>query len=143
MLGSTEFWYEYEAYRSPHLLSLPIAKNARCRCPYADRIHRHNRSYFEYNSLNKTLKYKCFNDICKQVQRSKGIMFNLNFDKHALLRLSNMQVTPSLHCKEGIIPWSEVYEAPTMQPYPLRPITCIRANMGACKTQCLIQDFIP
>jgi len=143
MLGNQDFYFEYENYFRPHILHLPIAKQCKCMCPYAGRSHQNNRSYFEYNCLNKTIKYKCFNEHCKDTQQTNCIIFHLNFEEDALLRLSNLQVKPTLHCKEDIIQWNSVYEAQTMFPYPLKPITCIRANMGACKTQCLIQDFIP
>jgi len=143
MLGTTNFNFKYERYVQPHILSLPIDKECMCSCPYAQRTHLNNRSYFEYNSLNKTVTYKCFNEQCKTIQKDNAIMFVLNFGKDASLRLSSLQPEKSLHCKQDVIHWNEVYKEPTMNPYPLQPITCIRANMGACKTQCLVRDFIP
>lgn len=127
----------------PDIITLTINKKCNCICPYVKRIHKSNRSYFQYNSQDKTIKYKCFDDECQAIYKQKAITFNLTFQQDALQRLAGLQSKITLHCKEDYIVWNEVYEEHYMRSYPLKPLVCIRANMGAAKTQSLVYDFIP
>lgn len=135
--------FKYSYFKSPSVYIFAIDKQCMCTCPYAQRVHSNNRSYLEYHFKHSILKYKCFNETdCAEKQKSGLIMFHIRKESDTLHRLVKLSDIKSLHCKQKIIQWNEKYDHDTMLPYPLKPITCIRGNMGAAKTQCLVNDFI-
>ena len=52
-------------YIDPNIARFVIEKSSNFCCPLANRVHRHNTSYFNYNYQTHTLKYGCFNEDCK------------------------------------------------------------------------------
>lgn len=128
--------FNYNQYITPTIYTFAIDKRCRSKCPYAQRIHSNNRSYFEYNYVTNMIKYKCFNERCKKIQeQDQCIVFKLTSSYDALQRFADLTTQHSLHCKQDVIQWNESYSEPQMRPYPLKPIVCVKANMGVGKTK--------
>lgn len=135
--------FKYSRFTSPTMYVFFIDKSCQCMCPYAGRVHAHNRSFFEYHVPSMTLMYKCFDEDCCHMHRSeKRILFRLQHEFDALVRLSSMSHIDSLHGWQHIIPWNELYDSQDMLDYPLRELVGIRGNMGSAKTKVLIDVFI-
>ena len=134
--------FKYNQFFNPTTYTFNIDKACCHHCPYADRTHTHNRSFFEYNYRYNTLRYKCFNDECNRVQNHHTLVYKISSTFDALKRLSDLNPVPTLHDKQNIIPWDENYDTPNMSHYPLKPLTVIRANMGTGKTHTLMFDFM-
>ena len=128
-------------YIDPNITRFVIEKSSNCYCPLANRVHRHNTSYFNYNYQNHTLKYGCFNEVCKN--ESTCLFWKVRTPNDALKLLSLHNTRMTLHCCKSIIKWNEEYNAPEMRPYPVVPIMVIRAGMGVGKTQQLNTRYIP
>jgi hypothetical protein len=139
LFGSVSF--KNNQYSSPTIYNFNIDK-CHHHCPYANRAHRHNRSFFEYNYKHNTLRYKCYNAECQDIQHQNALVFQVSSFHDALNRLVDLDPTPTLHDKENIILWNECYDTPSMSPYPLKPLVVIRANMGTGKTYTLMYDFM-
>lgn len=110
---------------------LSLDKECKHTCPYANRVHRSNTSYFQYHWPTNTVQYKCHNETCKRVQSTDGIHIQLIEPKDIW---SSAAYSKSLH---GPCSWAEEYQEPRMREYPLRPLVCVRANMGTGKTKAL------
>lgn len=120
-----------------------VAPRCQACCPYANRVHRNNRSYLEYDHSRHTLAVKCFDDRCKEAIRTDAsIMFRLSPGFDTLYRFAQLSNTCTLHDNQDIVSWNEQYAEETMRSYPLLPIVCVRGNMGSAKTQVLTTDFI-
>jgi hypothetical protein len=109
-------------------------------CPYAEKIHSNNRSYFDYCKNYNIIQYGCFNKNCKQ--SPKLISFSVNDSFDALSKLNEIYIKNTLHCKYNLIKWDENYNNYEMNNYPLKPLVAIGANMGVGKTNELIYQFI-
>ena len=122
-----------------------LQKPNKCYCPYAKRIHDNNRSYFLYNDMNRKIQYKCYADECKE--QNKYITMTLTYEKDYILRHNVFSNRNTLHCKQDVIKWNEIYEIENMTDYPEPEdafgIVLIRANMGIGKTKSLNKTFIP
>lgn len=119
-----------------------IKKSCNHCCPYAGRVHSHNRSYFQYNFTYQTVTYRCFsqNDECHMKYDCR---FKVDHAIDSLSKLTDLNNTATLHCKNEIIQWDEVYDEPQMREYPIQPLIIVRANMGVGKTKILITDYLP
>lgn len=140
LLNSTDIRFKYCENKSEYVYSIALDKSMKYICPLANRVHRHNRSFFEYHHLKKVAYYNCFNENCKHSTKKYTFKISLEHDN---LSLAVSSANKTLHCKQDLIEWDEVYNAPTMKPYPLLPVTCIRANMGVGKTKALIEQYLP
>lgn len=134
--------FKYNQFHNPTVYTFNIDKACSHKCPYADRTHRHNRSFFEYHYKYNTLRYKCYNEDCIIIQKRQALVFKISSTHDALKRFNDLNPRPTLHCKEKIINWDETYDHQSMFEYPLKPLTLIRANMGTGKTHSLIFNFI-
>ena len=116
----------------------------KCHCPYANRTHTNNRSYFEFLPQKNLVRYKCFDENCCSTQKTHGIAFEVDEAAHsANKRLLSMTTNNTIHDCDELIKWDKVYSlANGMKAYPLKPIVCIRGNMGTGKTDAL-KTFIP
>ena len=112
-------------------------------CPYAQKVHQKIGSYFLYNSKKKIITYGCHSATCKKTHHNNHIAYEVTLPNDRINRTSLIQTKKSLHCKENIIHWDELYDSEDMNTYPIKPITCIRANMGVGKTKQIIEEFIP
>ena len=128
-----------------HMIRYVIEKSCNHICPLANRVHRHNTSYFTYNYETHTLRYGCFNENCVKVPTS--IYWKVRTPKDALKLLSldnnHLRTRITLHCCKNIIKWNEEYNATEMRPYPQVPLLVIRAGMGVGKTKELNTHYIP
>ena len=138
----TDISFKYNQFFNPIVFTFNIDKACKHICPYTDRTHKHNRSFFEYHFKYNTLRYKCYNEECQSIQERQALVFSISSTHDALKRLCDLNPKPSLHCKENIIHWNETYDHPHMFTYPIKPLTAIRANMGVGKTHALINNFI-
>jgi hypothetical protein len=144
LLDHDQIFFAYENHTPPLLYTFFLDKSVRYMCPYAQRDHSNNRSYFEYNIATRTAKYKCFNEDCKKHASVHGhYTFKLYHSRDALYMVNSHNAIDTLHCKQNIIQWDEQYSALEMRPYPLVPLCAIRGNMGSAKTKLLINDFLP
>lgn len=134
--------FKYNKFHTSTIYTFHIDKTCLHKCPYAGRTHKHNRSFFEYDYKYNTLRYKCYNENCQIVQRTKALVFKIASTHDALKRLSDLNPRPTLHCMEKVIHWDECYDGESMTPYPIKPLTVIRANMGTGKTHSLVFNFI-
>jgi hypothetical protein len=134
--------FKYSNFISPTVYAFAIDKSCGCLCPYVERVHDSNRSYLEYHYKHNILKYKCFNEECQCIQKKECIIFKVRPELDTLQRLTNLNTVATLHCKQNIIGWNDTYNQESMRSYPLKPLTCVRGNMGSAKTKCLIEDFI-
>jgi hypothetical protein len=122
--------------------SFDIAKSTNHICPYSNphRVHSHNRSYFLYDHNKCTVTYRCYNAQCQSVPH---VSFVLNNHMDEITTTYKRLSQTSLHCKDKLIKWSEVYDSPDMHPYPTdATIMAIRGNMGTGKTKALVNDYI-
>lgn len=142
ILNVPQLAFIYNGYFTPTIYHFCIDKRINHTCPYANppRIHSNNRSYFQYNYSTRIITYRCFAEQCKDKCHIRNFA-NLSID--SLSRLTDMNSTNSLHCKDKIIRWNHVYNMPYMQPYPLHPLVVVRANMATGKTKILIEDYFP
>lgn len=138
MLQTTQISFNYSNFLHPTIFAFNIDKRCNNYCPYAKRIHSNNRSYFEYHHKRSLVKYKCFNEDCKEVQKTKCIVIKLSRELDALKCVNNLTSFNTLHCQHKVIPWDLSYNSESMRPYPVKPIVCVRANMGVGKTVNLI-----
>jgi hypothetical protein len=134
--------FKYSQFRNPTVYTYNIDKSCQHLCPYANRTHKHNRSFFEYHYKYNTLRYKCYNEECVAVQKRQALVFKISSTHDALKRFNDLNPRPTLHCKEKIIQWDESYDHPSMFEYPLKQLALVRANMGTGKTHSLIYNFI-
>jgi hypothetical protein len=141
MFGDT-IRFKYSNFIKPTVYSFMIDKTCGCTCPYANRVHSNNRSYIEYHYKHNMLKYKCFSESCREIQKRECIQFKVRPEMDSLQRLTNLNNIATLHCKQKVITWNETYDRESMLPYPLKRLTCVRGNMGSAKTKCLIEDFV-
>lgn len=130
--------FKYNKLISPSTFLFYIDKEADCTCPYANRPHTNNRSFFEFDYTRGTATYKCHSEACKEKQAKHSIVIRLNYIADCLQHVSDSAATKTLHCRQNLITWDESYAHETMMPYPIKPITCIRANMGVGKTYNMI-----
>lgn len=119
-----------------------LDKRCSCKCPYAGRVHKSNNSRLDYHIRDNVLKFKCMDDACHLQQQRECIVIRINKEGDTLARLCSLSSPHTLHSKQNIIDWDEVYDAPQMKSYPICALACIRGNMGASKTHVLISDFI-
>jgi hypothetical protein len=141
ILNSTDIRFKYNQNTSEYTYSFALDKSMKYTCPLAKRVHKHNRSFFEYHHIKKVAYYNCFNEQCRKHATNKyTFKISLEHDNLSLIASTNNK---TLHCKQDIIQWDEVYNAPIMKPYPLLPVTCIRANMGVGKTKALVEHYLP
>lgn len=115
-----------------------------CYCPYAKRVHKHNHCQFDYHSDKNLIKYTCFDDECHDIwtQKNGCIHFSFTPEIDTLKRFVELNNCRTLHHMQDIIKWDQSYEAENMLPYPIKPIVCVRGNMGTGKTVTLVNDFI-
>ena len=125
----------------PTIVRYIIDKQIKHVCPIAKRAHRHNHSYFDFYYKTNTIRYGCFHDNCKISNHL--IKIKLRSAKDAIKQLSIMNNHNTLHCCKDIIKWDQLYDHQVMNPYPLKPLTVVRAGMGLGKTKALIYDYIP
>lgn len=116
-----------------------IKKNCECICAYAKRVHKNNNSQFDYYYKTNIIKYTCFDEECQNIN---CLIFKFTPEIDSLIRFNELNNTGTLHCKEPIISWDDVYESEGMMNYPLKPLVCIRGGMGSGKTITLINEFI-
>jgi hypothetical protein len=115
-----------------------IDRSIRVTCPYASRKHKSNRTFLVHDVHDNTVFIKCFDEECIKCPQHLRHQFNLFRDtEKGSLNIS--KVLKTLHTNQKQIRWNEVYNEPRMRPYPLRPLVCVRANMGACKTEELLK----
>lgn len=113
-------------------------------CPFSQKIHRSNRSYFQYNYTKRCLYYKCFNAHCRVKEKNEGsLRIDLDIHLDSLTRLADINNIDTLHCKDSVITWNECYNEPDMRKYPIVPICCVRGNMGTGKTKAIVREFLP
>jgi hypothetical protein len=141
LLKSTDIRFRYSRNIDEYTYSFTLDKSMKYICPLAKRVHKHNRSFFEYHHINKTAYYKCFNEQCQHICKDNKYMFKISLEQDNLSLLSSLN--KSLHCKQDLIQWDETYNEPSMRPYPLLPVTCIRANMGVGKTKAIVEQYLP
>lgn len=130
---------KYNKAISPTIFRFVVSPESKCLCPYAGRVHKSNRCMFDYHHLTNTIRYKCFDEQCIEQDH---ISFNVMSDFDSLSRLCTLNNTKTMHCKYDVIQWDEVYDAVSMQEYPLNPMVCIRGNMGSAKTTILVNEFM-
>ncbi len=117
-----------------------IDKSCKVVCPYANRKHKSNRTFLVHDIHSDTIFIKCFDEECIKCPQHLRHSFNLDtFSDGTIHIIHNADARKSLHTSQMRIQWNQVYNEPKMQPYPLRPLVCVRANMGACKTEELVK----
>lgn len=112
-------------------------------CPYAQRIHKSNRSIIQINSKKRVIYYKCFDEDCKCKYKSEVLTLTLDIPEDRTEAIQNILPILTLHSQDNFIHWNEVYDSPNMKPYPIKPICVVRANMGTGKTNCIIKNVLP
>ncbi len=132
--------FKYSKYITECIYRFCINPENNIVCPYANRIHTNNRSYFDYYKNNNILQYGCFNDSCCNTNKLLSFSVNNSFD--ALSKLNELYIKNTIHCKDNLIEWNEKYNNINMNKYPLKPLVAIGANMGVGKTNELINNFI-
>lgn len=94
---------------------------------------------FEYHHARNLITYKCCDPKCKIVQCMRGLTFHLQPLADVLELHNTLTASATLHDKHDVIRWDSSYDAPSMQPYSVAPITVIRGQMGVGKTQALME----
>lgn len=117
-----------------------LDKRTKVKCPYAKRIHKSNRTFVVHDTESQTIIIKCFDEDCIGRPQHVCFLFDL-VQEPDTDRLILKQSVKSLHSLQTKLHWNEIYNAPKMRPYPMRSMVCVRANMGACKTEELL-NFI-
>jgi hypothetical protein len=85
-----------------------------------------------------------FDHECRNYEKSKGcIALNLDVQSDVLTPLVDIVNVDTLHDKDPIIEWNEVYDESNMKPYPIKPLCVVHANMGLGQTVYLVHDFLP
>eukprot|EP00798_Chlamydomonas_sp_ICE-L_P017539 gene17539-23859_t len=108
---------------------------------YTKKTKVHSGGMMEYHHNKNILVYKCSNPCCKLAQCTTNPVFQLNSLGDMIKKLNGMTSKDGLHNCHDIIQWDEVYNEPIMHEYPIHPIVCIRAQMGAGKTKGLTDMF--
>lgn len=113
-------------------------------CPYGQKTHRSNRSYFQYNYTKRCMYYKCFDECCRNKEKRDGaIVIDIDVHLDSLTRIADINNIDTLHCKDSLITWNECYNEPEMREYPIVPMCCVRGNMGTGKTKTIVEHFLP
>jgi len=103
-------------------------------CPFAKRAHKSNHIHVSCLPWSPIIRVGCHHPVCAALG-SISILSTDGFDaKHPHHEAAFID---SLHSQEHNIPWTHVYDEPSMRPYPEDPIVCIRAGMGIGKTVAL------
>ena len=134
--------FTHSKYYRPHIydfvvdhLTTPIF------CPYAQRQHKNNRCFFQYNHTNKTICFRCFDEQSCNV--SNPLKYHVCSVSQQLALEDDMCSQNTLHDREDSIPWCETYNEPLMRPYPTtHTIVAIKGNMGTGKTETLLNNTI-
>jgi hypothetical protein len=137
ILRCKHFIFESSGCSSTNKYKFNIKKSCNVWCPYGNRVHKHNNSYFEYNHDCSIVWYNCYDEDCikKVASREVNTCFLRFYDATSTLEhVNNIKTHKTLHCQEQIIKWDESYSANSMQEYPVSDIVCVRANMGTGKT---------
>ena len=115
------------------------------KCMYAGRTHTHNTGLvYLLESLSvgkKVIHHMCRDPVCVRKRDEIGT-YTLEVNKSLITSMHDVAKLTSMHSQEDNISWSEDYDEPSMRPYPLERIVCIRANMGVGKTVALKQFVI-
>lgn len=141
-LHSKNIRFTVNKYLTPNVFSFGLDKS-KYFCPFAQRIHKSNRACFNYNFNTRCAYYHCFDEECQEASRSKCFLFNINTAYDSLVLLSSINAQKTLHCKQHVIEWNELYNDPCMREYPLTSVLVVRANMGVGKTKMLAEYFLP
>jgi hypothetical protein len=132
--------FKHNLYISDYIYRFCIDKSCNNFCPYANKIHSSNRSYFDYCKNYNIIQYGCFDQICNQSEKLISFSVNNTFD--ALSKLNEIYIKNTIHCKNNLIQWNDIYNNNIMKEYPLKSLVAIGAFMGVGKTNELINGFI-
>jgi hypothetical protein len=105
-------------------------------CPYAGRCHKRNNLYLVVDRASKCITIKCHDEDCAGKHDHSYIMRDMDVHRTEVHDINNYD---TLHSQENNISWSEVYCEPSMRPYPIKPIVCVRAGMGTGKTRAMLR----
>jgi hypothetical protein len=119
---------------SPYGRTVRIHKLCGAQCPYAKRPHKSNNLYLKVALDWTKAEVKCFDEDCQMTIEGEGGMLlfpdannNNGFD-------STHAGTGGMHSQADNVVWDERYDEPSMRALPVKPIVCVRANMGIGKT---------
>jgi hypothetical protein len=135
-----EFAYSRPSDNDPYTYHFWIDHSAPCVCLYKKCRHRSNRSYFAFNYKTQSITFRCMDDDECCHKPKHPFRFSITDNTSMIAQQADFECLDTLHDRNPLIDWDEEYDlSGSMNPYPIKDLVCIGANMGQGKTVAIEQ----
>jgi hypothetical protein len=104
------------------------------KCPYKGRCHKNNHVYLSVAPHRASARIICHDKECRDTIIDTGYKMLYADIERDTVRTDAVNADATYHQQAKNIAWAQDYDAPSMRPYPDRPIVCVCAGMGVGKS---------